>query len=232
MRLRLALAIVSLVSVAAVPAGGMANETPLADAGLDQSVEKYDTVYLDASGSRDPDGRIASYEWTITDPEGNHVQPASPDQARAEFVPDTVGTYEVTVTVTDDDGATASDTLYVDVTPGAPPTVSLSGPGTITAGNMASFTMTADAGSASSTTCRGTSTARLSTPLHSTAGTGRIRSNGRFPSPEATPSPPSSKTRTVRRPARHTRSRLPRRAAVPPVQAVPPPLPYSTANSY
>jgi hypothetical protein len=42
-----------------------ANEPPLADAGLDQTVDRGATVLLDGTGSRDPDGEIVSYQWTV-----------------------------------------------------------------------------------------------------------------------------------------------------------------------
>jgi len=39
-----------------------ANEPPVPAAGLDQTVVEGATVYLDAGGSRDPDGAVADYE--------------------------------------------------------------------------------------------------------------------------------------------------------------------------
>jgi len=122
----------SLVSVAAAqgPTGLTpdGNSAPLADAGLDQQVQYGSTVRLDASGSRDPDGAITAYEWTIERPNGTTVEPDCPSCGQTAFRPQSAGTYEVTVTVTDDDGAIRSDTLYVDVEDGAGPSVSLSGP--------------------------------------------------------------------------------------------------------
>src|SRR6056297_159200 len=95
------------------------NEAPLADAGLDQDVRRGATVLLDATGSRDPDGRIERYEWSIQTPSGDAITPDCDDCARTRFTPTETGRYRVTITVTDDDGATRSDTLYVDVSPGA-----------------------------------------------------------------------------------------------------------------
>jgi len=54
-----------LVTSLLAPATVAANEAPLADAGLDQRVPAGTTVYLDATGSRDPDGSVVGYEWVI-----------------------------------------------------------------------------------------------------------------------------------------------------------------------
>jgi len=122
------------------------NEAPLADAGLDQEVSVNATVYLDASGSRDPDGHIDSYEWSIERPDGHHIEPACEDCARTEFRVTMNGTYEVTVTVTDDDGATSSDTLYVQASEIEGPSVELSGPTAVSPGANTTYTATATAG--------------------------------------------------------------------------------------
>ncbi|RBI61213.1 hypothetical protein DMJ13_15960 [halophilic archaeon] len=127
----------------------VANEAPLADAGLDQQVTRGSTVLLDATGSRDPDGRIERYEWVIKTPTGRTVTPDCSDCARTRFEPGAVGTYTVTVTVTDDDGATSSDTLYVTVSPGESPKLDLDGPNDTTVGKQTSYSATIDAGTAS-----------------------------------------------------------------------------------
>jgi hypothetical protein len=142
-----ALAIAVICSTAA-PAALPANEKPLADAGLDQTVRKHTTVHLDATGSRDPDGSIASYDWTIQTPTGANTTPDCITCARTSFTPSTVGTYRVTLTVTDDDGATTTDTLYVTVTPGEPPGISVTGPTSTRAGTPATYTATLTAGGA------------------------------------------------------------------------------------
>ncbi len=73
---------------------------------------------VDASVSEDPDGTVASYAWNWGDstPSGNGVT-ASHTYASG-------GTYTVTLTVTDDDGATDQTTRSVTVTqPGSPSVV-------------------------------------------------------------------------------------------------------------
>ena len=124
------------------------NEAPLVDAGLDQDVRRGATVLLDATGSRDPDGRIERYDWSIRTPSDNAITPDCDDCARTRFTPTETGRYRVTVTVTDDDGATRSDTLYVDVSPGSPPTASVSGPTSSTTDSSATYTATLSAGAA------------------------------------------------------------------------------------
>lgn len=104
-----------------------ANSAPLADAGLDQTVRAGQSVRLDATGSRDPDGSIARYDWTITAPNETTFEPACGTCGRTRFVPAREGQYNVTVTVTDNDGASRSDTLYVDAN-GTVLSVSMTGP--------------------------------------------------------------------------------------------------------
>lgn len=117
------LMVVMLVLLAAIPAGVVAgkNEPPLVDAGLDQNVRRGTTVYLDGGGAVDPDGEIVAYEWRIETPRGEQSVPEDPNAETTRFVPDEVGRYRVTLTVTDGDGATESDTLYVDVRAGRSP---------------------------------------------------------------------------------------------------------------
>lgn len=142
------LLVVTTAATGALPPTDSArsNEAPLADAGLDQEVRKGATVLLDGTGSRDPDGSIERYRWSIQTPNGENVTPECSDCARTEFTPSDVGRYRVTLTVTDDDGATSSDTLYVDVSPGAEPTISLSGLQQPTEGDTVTYTADLDAG--------------------------------------------------------------------------------------
>ncbi len=123
------------------------NTPPLAAAGLDQTVPPNTTVYLDASGSVDPDGEITGYQWTVDPPSGT-TTPACDTCRRTEFDADTVGRYTVTLTVTDDDGATRSDTLYVTVETDGP-TVTLTGPTSTTPDSQTVLTATASADNAS-----------------------------------------------------------------------------------
>jgi len=66
------------------------------------------TVQMDGRGSSDSDGQIVSYLWTFGDG-------ASGQGAVVQYVYQNVGTYTVTLTVTDNRGATAQATAQVQV---------------------------------------------------------------------------------------------------------------------
>jgi hypothetical protein len=94
------------------------NQDPTADAGADQTVTAGDTVTLDATGSSDPDGSIASYSWTETTSSGvslSDTSAAQPTFTAPDVSSETTLTFEVEVT--DDDGATDTDTVSVTVQP-------------------------------------------------------------------------------------------------------------------
>lgn len=69
-------------------------------------------VELDASASSDPDGSITAYAWDFGDG-------ASGDGVAVNHTYGEPGEYTITLTVTDDDGATAKRTATVNVTAGA-----------------------------------------------------------------------------------------------------------------
>ncbi|GAA1627076.1 hypothetical protein GCM10009790_07150 [Georgenia ruanii] len=94
---------------AAGTGGAAPNSAPVAAFGFGTSAL---TVTVDGAGSSDADGTIASYAWTFGD--GGSATGAQASHAYAA-----PGTYRVTLTVTDDAGA--SGTLAKDVTVTAPP---------------------------------------------------------------------------------------------------------------
>ena len=108
-------AIVGVLAIAAVGGIAAAESGPLADAGLDQEVGVNTTVQLDGTGSSHPDGTIDGYEWSIETPAGARTTPACTDCGRTSFRPTEPGRYNVTVIVTDSEGRSEADTLYVYV---------------------------------------------------------------------------------------------------------------------
>ena len=98
------------------------NYRPVADAGSDQTVTDQDgdgleTVTLDGSASSDPEGQIVDWEWA----EGGNVL-GNGETLDAVLL---VGNHTVSLTVTDDGGATATDEVLVRVLPqgGGDPTI-------------------------------------------------------------------------------------------------------------
>jgi hypothetical protein len=86
---------------------------PVANAGPDQTVSDADgsgseLLTLDGSASFDPDGTIVAYEWS----QDGNVLGTTPTL----LVDVAVGTWTVTLTVTDNEGATDSDTVQLTVT--------------------------------------------------------------------------------------------------------------------
>ena len=100
------------------PAPAPVNRAPSADAGPDQAVVGGDLVDLDGSGSSDPDGSISSWSWTVS--EGPELELSGADGPRASFTaPSSSNPYEVvlSLTVTDDDGASGIDSITIGVEP-------------------------------------------------------------------------------------------------------------------
>jgi hypothetical protein len=94
--------------------GSGGNELPVASAGSDQIVTDSDSsgaeeVVLDGSGSSDSDGSIVSYVWSE-----DGTQVATGETATVSL---DVGEHALTLTVTDDAGATAADTTTITVVP-------------------------------------------------------------------------------------------------------------------
>jgi len=92
--------------------GPALNLPPSADAGPDQTVTDADNsgdedVTLDGSASVDLDGTIVSWSWTE-----NAVEIATGETPVVNFA---VGTYTVTLTVTDDGGETDTDDVIITV---------------------------------------------------------------------------------------------------------------------
>lgn len=92
------------------------NQPPTANAGPDQSVAAGATCILEGSSSSDSDGAIVSYSWRKVS--GPTIALANANQAVASFIAPSESTIQTLVfelTVTDDDGATSTDTVTVTV---------------------------------------------------------------------------------------------------------------------
>ena len=85
------------------------NQAPIASAGADRTTLTLSSLIFDGSGSGDPDGSVVSHSWSFGD--GTTGSGASVSHLWAN-----PGTYSVVLTVTDNMGATASDTASVVVT--------------------------------------------------------------------------------------------------------------------
>ncbi len=99
-------------------AGEASNRAPIANAGNDITVVGPAAVPLTGSSSSDSDGQIVSYAWTQTS--GPAVTIQSPDMADTGFDIGEVSeaqTLIFSLTVTDNEGATATDTVVVIVNP-------------------------------------------------------------------------------------------------------------------
>jgi hypothetical protein len=133
----------------AVPATDAVDSTdadrPFAEAGLDQTVPVGAVVYLDAYGSRAATGNLTAYEWRIERPDGTIVAPDCPNCELTQFQPTRSGEYAVTLTVEDEAGRTATDTMYVTVRDRAAPQATLSGPENITLNETAQINLSAQA---------------------------------------------------------------------------------------
>ena len=141
---RYAFAAVVALLAAAVVGVAAADAGPLVNAGLDQEVGVNTTVQLDGTGSAHPDGTIDGYEWSIETPAGARTTPACVDCGRTSFRPTELGRYNVTVVVTDSEGRSKADTLYVYVRDFGP-TVRLDGDTDPRTGEEAPYEATVEA---------------------------------------------------------------------------------------
>ena len=98
------------------PPSAWNNQPPVANAGGPSPAAVGAPVTLNGSASRDPDGSIASYAWTFGN--GTSGSGVTPSATYA-----TAGTFTVTLTVTDNGGATNRASTTVTVTPNTQPPV-------------------------------------------------------------------------------------------------------------
>ncbi len=94
-----------------------ANIPPVADAGANQTITSpASTVVLNGSGSHDPDGTIAAYDWVLISGPGS-ITINNSNTATPSVIGLATGVYTFQLTVTDNSGATATDQVFVTVLP-------------------------------------------------------------------------------------------------------------------
>lgn len=115
---------------------GNGNRAPNADANGPYNALLGAAVNFSSSGSRDRDGSIATYQWDFGDGAGS-------TQADPSHIYSAIGNYSVTLKVTDNDGASDSDTTSATISsqPGGnqPPSANANGPYTGDAGVALGF---------------------------------------------------------------------------------------------
>jgi hypothetical protein len=107
-----------MFDIGAVEEPGQDNLPPTADAGPNQHVHVNQLVYLDGTGSTDPDlppGAELQFAWTLTEqPLDSTAQLVAPTSSRPRLTVDKVGDYRVELVVTDEQGAeSAPDTVLI-----------------------------------------------------------------------------------------------------------------------
>ncbi len=112
------------------------NTPPTADAGQDRSVQVNQPVIITGSGT-DTDGTITSYEWK----KGNTVLATT---ASFDYTPDTVGTDTLMLTVTDNSGMQAEDSMIITISTippvdTTPPVITLKGTNQMSIGQGSTF---------------------------------------------------------------------------------------------
>ena len=107
--------------------GEVLNTPPVANAGPDQRVLVGDTVTLDGSGSRDPDGDTISYQWTLTVPFGSGATLSNSSIMNPTFVADVAGRYTAELIVSDALASSTPDTVGITAEPRPPDGILLPG---------------------------------------------------------------------------------------------------------
>jgi hypothetical protein len=91
------------------------NVAPVADAGSDQTVDAGDIVYMDGTGSYDPNGDNIAYWWTVAAyPGGAAPSLSSNTSATPNFIATDAGTYVLDLVVNDGQLSSSPDSARVD----------------------------------------------------------------------------------------------------------------------
>ena len=89
------------------------NHRPIANAGENKIVNPYSTVVLDGTGSYDIDGQVVSFSWEQLS--GEEISIVSPDGAIAQFIMPNYGFVDIKLTIVDNEGTPATDTVRYTV---------------------------------------------------------------------------------------------------------------------
>ena len=90
------------------------NAPPVANAGPNQNVTLPTTVFLDGSGSSDPDGDPLAYSWLFSSqPDGSTATLAGATTITPNFSPDLAGVYQVRLVVNDGQVNSAPATVQI-----------------------------------------------------------------------------------------------------------------------
>ena len=92
------------------------NVAPVANAGIDRSLQIGETAVLDGSASSDANGDALTYAWSVTArPSGSAATLTDATQPVARLVPDLPGDYTLSLVVNDGAVASAQDTVQLTV---------------------------------------------------------------------------------------------------------------------
>ncbi len=91
------------------------NKAPIASISLvNNLVQQGDVVVIDGTQSNDPDDDSINYQWKVNAPDGSALAQIT-NNTKIEFIAKVIGTYEVSLTVTDDKSAEGKASLQVTV---------------------------------------------------------------------------------------------------------------------
>ena len=102
-----------------VTVGSATNQAPVANANGSYTATLGDSVNFNGSGSTDADGSIATYAWNFGDANSSDNTSAA---INPTHIYTSAGSYTVTLTVTDNQGASHTDTADVTISPKIPTT--------------------------------------------------------------------------------------------------------------
>lgn len=89
------------------------NQPPVANAGVDQSVNTGATVTLNGGGSGDPDGDPLTFAWSLQTPSGSTAALSDATAVAPTFVADVAGSYVASLVVNDGEADSAADQATV-----------------------------------------------------------------------------------------------------------------------